>query len=159
MITKGSITSRIAKFKARLISSSEMENPYTRAALISIAQNSGFVTAQKREALKFDTGFSILNSKVVGSGHIYLGRPWGNYSRVIFSYTYMDTLVLPEGWVDSMDGHPHNMTVFYAEYKCSGPGSSFARRPSWKRRLSDKDAQEFTGVQFIYGDTWLSPPL
>ncbi|WJX56814.1 pectinesterase [Trifolium repens] len=133
---------------------------YEGCTIISIAQNSGFVTAQKREVLKGDTGFSILNSKVVGSGSVYLGRAWGNYSRVIFSYTYMDSLVLPEGWVDSMDNKDHhNLTVFYAEYKCSGPGSSFSRRPRWIRRLSFKDAQEFIGVQFIYGDTWLSPPL
>ncbi|WJX24268.1 pectinesterase [Trifolium repens] len=132
---------------------------YEGCTINSIAQNSGFVTAQKREGLNADTGFSILNSKVVGSGQAYLGRAWGNYSRVIFSYTYMGNLVLPEGWVDSMgDQHHHNLTVFYAEYKCSGPGSSFARRPSWIRRLSDKDAQEFIGVQFIHGDTWLSPP-
>jgi pectin methylesterase-like acyl-CoA thioesterase len=80
--------------------------------IISIAQNSGFVTAQKREVLKGDTGFSILNSKVVGSGSVYLGRAWGNYSRVIFSYTYMDSLVLPEGWVDSMgNAHHYNLLV------------------------------------------------
>jgi pectinesterase len=85
--------------------------------IISIAQNSGFVTAQKREVLKGDTGFSILNSKVVGSGQVYLGRAWGNYSRVIFSYTYMDSLVLPEGWVDSMDNKDHhNLLVLLIYY-------------------------------------------
>ncbi|WJX25634.1 pectinesterase [Trifolium repens] len=146
-------------FRRQAIENSS-QSLYEGCTLISIAQNSGFVTAQKRQGLIADTGFSILNSKVVGCGQVYLGRPWGDYSRVIFSYTYMDNLVLPEGWVDSMgDGHHHNLTVFYAEYKCSGPGSCFARRPSWIRRLSDKDAQEFIGVQFIHGDTWLSPPL
>ncbi|GAU41093.1 hypothetical protein TSUD_139950 [Trifolium subterraneum] len=70
----------------------------------------------------------------------------------------MDTLVLPQGWIDTMDGNHHNLTVFYAEYKCSGPGSNLAGRPAWIRRLSDKDAKEFTGVHFIYGETWLQGP-
>ncbi|GAU45200.1 hypothetical protein TSUD_139050 [Trifolium subterraneum] len=83
---------------------------YEGCTLNSIAQNSGFITAQKRSSLTIDSGFSILKSKVIGSGQVYLGRPWGDYSRVIFSYTYMDNLVLPQGWVDTMDdGHHHNL--------------------------------------------------
>ncbi|MCH90629.1 putative pectinesterase 53-like [Trifolium medium] len=131
---------------------------YEGCTINSIAENSGFITAQKRSSLTMDTGFSILNSRVIGSGQVYLGRPWADYSRVIFSYTYMDTLVLPQGWIDTMDGHHHNLTVFYAEYKCSGPGSSFAGRPAWIRRLSDEDAKEFIGVHFIRGETWLQGP-
>ncbi|XP_045791200.1 putative pectinesterase 63 [Trifolium pratense] len=129
---------------------------YQGCTINSIAQNVGFITAQKRSSLTTDdSGFSILNSKVIGSGQVYLGRPWGDYSRVIFSYTYMDNLVLPQGWVDTMDDGDHHLSVFYAEYKCTGPGSNFAGRLPWIQRLSDKDAQEFIGVHFIYGETWL----
>jgi len=45
-----------------------------------------------------ESGFSFVNSTVKGSGLVYLGRPWDNYSRVVFSYTYMDKNVLPKGW-------------------------------------------------------------
>ncbi|XP_045791215.1 probable pectinesterase 53 [Trifolium pratense] len=129
---------------------------YQGCTINSIAQNVSFITAQKRSSLTTDdSGFSILNSKVIGSGQVYLGRPWGDYSRVIFSYTYMDNLVLPQGWVDTMDDGDHHLSVFYAEYKCTGPGSNFAGRLPWIQRLSDKDAQEFIGVHFIYGETWL----
>ncbi|CAJ2637200.1 unnamed protein product [Trifolium pratense] len=129
---------------------------YQGCTINSIAQNVGFITAQKRSSLTTDdSGFSILNSKVIGSGRVYLGRPWGDYSRVIFSYTYMDNLVLPQGWVDTMDDGDHHLSVFYAEYKCTGPGSNFAGRLPWIQRLSDKDAQEFIRVHFIYGETWL----
>ncbi|CAJ2637202.1 unnamed protein product [Trifolium pratense] len=85
---------------------------YQGCTINSIAQNVGFITAQKRSSLTTDdSGFSILNSKVIGSGRVYLGRPWGDYSRVIFSYTYMDNLVLPQGWVDTMDDGDHHLLV------------------------------------------------
>ncbi|PNX62035.1 pectinesterase [Trifolium pratense] len=66
----------------------------------------------------------------------------------------MDTWVLPQGWIDTMDDiHHHDLTIFYAEYKCTGPGSNLAARPAWIRRLSDTDAKEFIGVHFIRGET------
>lgn len=46
------------------------------------------------------SGFSFKDSKVTGSGKVYLGRAWGDYSRVVFAYTYMDQIVLPQGWSD-----------------------------------------------------------
>lgn len=58
------------------------------------------ITAQKRTNSSLDSGFSFQNCTVTGSGKVYLGRAWGDYSRVVFSYTYMDNLVLPKGWSD-----------------------------------------------------------
>jgi len=45
------------------------------------------ITAQDRSKESIESGFSIQNSRVIGSGKVYLGRPWGVYSRVIYSYT------------------------------------------------------------------------
>lgn len=58
----------------------------------------GALTAQKRESLLEETGFSFVNCKVTGSGALYLGRAWGSFSRVVFSYTYMDKIITPRGW-------------------------------------------------------------
>jgi len=66
----------------------------------SISKNATSITAQNGKNSTHDTGFSFINSMVTGSGSAYLGRPWGNYSQVVFSYTYMDKIVLPEGWED-----------------------------------------------------------
>ena len=58
------------------------------------------ITAQKRTNSSLESGFSFKNCTVTGSGQVYLGRAWGDYSRVVFSYTYMDKIVLPKGWSD-----------------------------------------------------------
>lgn len=68
--------------------------------LKSIAKNAGSLTAQKREASSMLSGFSFKNCRVTGSGQVYLGRAWGDHSRVVFSYTYLDNIILPQGWND-----------------------------------------------------------
>jgi pectinesterase len=40
---------------------------------------------------------------VTGSGNIYLGRAWGPASRVVYSYTYFDDIILPQGWFNWAD--------------------------------------------------------
>jgi pectinesterase len=62
-----------------------------------------------------ETGFSFTNSRVIGSGQVYLGRPWRTFSKVIFSYTYMENIVLPQGSDDTMGkGQDHHLLVFLA---------------------------------------------
>jgi pectinesterase len=64
----------------------------------AIARNYGALTAQNRQSLLEDTGFSFVNCRVTGSGALYLGRAWGTFSRVVFAYTYMDNIIIPRGW-------------------------------------------------------------
>ncbi|KAI9128844.1 hypothetical protein K1719_000327 [Acacia pycnantha] len=119
----------------------------------AIAQNIGALTAQGRSSMLEDTGFSFVHCKVTGSGALYLGRAWGPFSRVIFAYTYMDDIIIPKGWYNWGDPN-REMTVFYGQYKCTGPGASFAGRVSWCRELTDEEAQPFITLSFIDGDEW-----
>jgi pectinesterase len=64
----------------------------------AIARNYGALTAQSRQSLLEDTGFSFVSCRVTGSGALYLGRAWGTFSRVVFAYTYMDNIIIPRGW-------------------------------------------------------------
>jgi pectinesterase len=64
----------------------------------AIARNYGALTAQNRQSLLEDTGFSFVKCRVTGSGALYLGRAWGTFSRVVFAYTYMDNIIIPRGW-------------------------------------------------------------
>ncbi|XP_078168282.1 pectin lyase-like superfamily protein [Carex rostrata] len=120
----------------------------------AIAQNYGALTAQNRMSMLEDTGFSFVNCKVTGSGALYLGRAWGTFSRVVFAYTYMDNIIIPRGWYNWGDPN-REMTVFYGQYKCSGPGSNYAGRVSWSRELTDEEAKPFISMTFIDGSEWI----
>ncbi|KAF5733452.1 pectinesterase 53 [Tripterygium wilfordii] len=128
---------------------------YEKCVLNSTADKMGFLTAQNRSNATMESGFSFKDCLVTGSGLIYLGRTWGDYSRVVFSYTFMDKIVLPKGWSE-MGGHPKNhSTVYYGEYKCEGPGSNLTGRVPWSKNLTDAEAKPFIGDYFVDGDTWL----
>ncbi|CAK9324223.1 unnamed protein product, partial [Citrullus colocynthis] len=71
---------------------------YDGCHLHAITNSYGALTAQKRNSLLEETGFSFLNCKVSGSGALYLGRAWGSFSRVVFAYTFMDKIITPTGW-------------------------------------------------------------
>ncbi|KAJ1688093.1 hypothetical protein LUZ63_019483 [Rhynchospora breviuscula] len=120
----------------------------------AIARNYGALTAQNRMSLLEDTGFSFVNCKVTGSGALYLGRAWGTFSRVVFAYTYMDNIIIPRGWYNWGDPN-REMTVFYGQYKCSGPGANYAGRVSWSRELTDEEAKPFISMSFIDGFEWI----
>ncbi|KAF8407116.1 hypothetical protein HHK36_006241 [Tetracentron sinense] len=120
----------------------------------AIAQNAGALTAQSRGSILEDTGFSFLNCKVTGSGALYLGRAWGTFSRVVFAYTYMDNIIIPKGWYNWGDPN-REMTVFYGQYKCTGPGANYAGRVSWSRELTDEEAKPFISLSFIDGSEWI----
>ncbi|KAJ8429495.1 hypothetical protein Cgig2_020551 [Carnegiea gigantea] len=53
---------------------------------------------------------------------------------------------------------PSMRTVYYGEYKCSGPGSNMTGRVPWARALTDQEAEPFIGPYFVESDTWLLSP-
>uniref|UniRef100_A0A0E0L4T1 Pectinesterase n=1 Tax=Oryza punctata TaxID=4537 RepID=A0A0E0L4T1_ORYPU len=120
----------------------------------AIARNYGALTAQNRMSILEDTGFSFVNCRVTGSGALYLGRAWGTFSRVVFAYTYMDNIIIPRGWYNWGDP-TREMTVFYGQYKCTGPGSNYAGRVAWSRELTDQEAKPFISLSFIDGLEWV----
>ncbi|OIW07040.1 hypothetical protein TanjilG_02674 [Lupinus angustifolius] len=130
---------------------------YENCKLNSITKKVASITAQKRTNSSLESGFSFKNSVVTGSGQVYLGRAWGDYSRVVFSFTYMDNIVISKGWSDWGD-QKRDIGVYYGEYKCSGPGANLTGRVPWARMLSDEEAKPFVGINFIEGDTWLIRP-
>ncbi|XP_058098720.1 probable pectinesterase 53 [Magnolia sinica] len=127
---------------------------YESCHLHAITNTYGALTAQKRESLLEETGFSFTNCKVTGSGALYLGRAWGTFSRVVFAYTYMDKIITPKGWYNWGDRN-REMTVFYGQYKCSGPGADYEGRVSWSRELTPQEAKPFISLGFIDGHEWL----
>nr|QIR83194.1 pectin methylesterase 36 [Cunninghamia lanceolata] len=127
---------------------------YEGCHLHAISTSYGAVAAQKRESMLDDTGFSFVNCKVTGSGALYLGRAWGTFSRVVFAYTYMDNIIVPKGWYNWGDPS-RELTVFFGQYKCSGPGSNYEGRVSWCRELTDQEAKPFIDLSFVDGKEWI----
>ncbi|CAL5404864.1 unnamed protein product [Camellia sinensis] len=124
------------------------------------------VTAQGRTDPNQNTGISIHNSQVLASSDLkpvlssiktYLGRPWKQYSRTVYLQTYLDTLVDPTGWLE-WDGNFALNTLYYGEYKNSGPGSSTSGRVKWggyRVISSSTEASQFSVANFIAGQSWL----
>jgi pectin methylesterase-like acyl-CoA thioesterase len=78
---------------------------------------------------------------------IYLGRPWRAFASVVFMNTEMAAGIAPEGWHEwEHDGKASLPTVFYGEYKSSGPGANAARR-----QLSEEVAHRFSVATFFDG--------
>lgn len=46
-------------------------------------------------------------------------------------------------------------TVFYGQYKCSGPGAVTKGRVKWSKELTSKQARPFSSISFIDGKDWL----
>uniref|UniRef100_A0A0D9Y0F6 Pectinesterase n=1 Tax=Leersia perrieri TaxID=77586 RepID=A0A0D9Y0F6_9ORYZ len=134
---------------------------YEDCTIVSVTKQVAVLTAQQRSksiAEAIDTGFSFLRCKITGIGQIYLGRAWGDSSRVVYSYTTMGKEVVPVGWDGWNIQKPEHSGIYYGEYKCSGPGALPSKRIGWSLVLNDVQAKPFTGTHFIYGHSWILPP-
>ncbi|XP_020682961.1 probable pectinesterase 15 [Dendrobium catenatum] len=135
---------------------------YEECTINSIAKEvvagvSGCITAQKRESEAERTGFSFMNCCVTGTGRVWLGRAWGSYSTVIFSKTYLPSIIVPEGW-DDWNNSSNDKTIFFGEYECCGPGANYTMWPKYAKNLDYSEAVRFMDISFIDGNEWVLPP-
>ncbi|KAK9056258.1 hypothetical protein SSX86_027348 [Deinandra increscens subsp. villosa] len=123
------------------------------------------LTAQGRSDKHQNTGISIHNCRITAAPDLngvsevktYLGRPWKKYSRTVFLKSKLDRLIDPEGWMSWGDDSVLK-TLYYGEYKNTGPGSSTSKRVDWKGYhviTSSTEAAKFTVRKFIGGGKWL----
>ncbi|XP_034676849.1 putative pectinesterase 11 [Vitis riparia] len=129
---------------------------FEKCHLHSLSEESGAITAQRRESPAEDTGFIFLGCKLTGLKSALLGRPWGDYSRVVFAFTYMSNAILPQGWDDWSDTSKQS-TAFYGQYKCYGPGAITSKRVEWSRNLTSQEAAPFLTKNLIGGNSWIRP--
>lgn len=89
----------------------------------------GFITANGRDAAN-NTSIFVFNQAdirgVSGANSTYLGRPWRQWSHVVFQRSYLGDVVKPEGWSRWDDVQPIGKVV-YGEYKNYGPGAKGPR--------------------------------
>ncbi|KAG6788802.1 hypothetical protein POTOM_004879 [Populus tomentosa] len=120
------------------------------------------ITAQGKKDPNQNTGISIQNCKFSALGNVtaptYLGRPWKDYSTTVIMQSDIGPFLRPSGWMSWVSGVDPPATIFYAEYKNTGPGASVDGRVKWagyKPALTLDEAGKFTVDSFIQGSEWL----
>ncbi|KAF0917542.1 hypothetical protein E2562_020919 [Oryza meyeriana var. granulata] len=127
------------------------------------------VTAQGRRDPNQSTGISVHGCRLLASPELapvrrgyptYLGRPWKPYARAVYMMSYMADHVHAAGWLawDASGRAPD--TLYYGEYRNSGPGAAVGGRVPWPGHRVIKlpeEAMEFTVGRFIGGYSWLPP--
>jgi hypothetical protein len=83
---------------------------YKDCELHSTAERFGSVAAHGRRDPCERTGFAFVNCRVTGTGRLYVGRAMGQYSRIVYAYTYFDSVIAPGGW-DDWD-HASNKSMY-----------------------------------------------
>ncbi|KAH9542797.1 hypothetical protein CY35_13G026100 [Sphagnum magellanicum] len=124
-------------------------------------------TAQGRTIQAQNTGFSFQNCTIDAAPELkaaqsagqfvasYLGRPWKLYSRTVYLQNSMSSVINPAGWLP-WNGSFALSTLFYGEYKNTGPGAATGQRVSWSTQItSSKVATQYTVDNFISGALWL----
>ncbi|KAL4569543.1 hypothetical protein LXL04_025183 [Taraxacum kok-saghyz] len=133
----------------------ESRSLYRDCTLHSVADKYGAIAAHHRNSEHENTGFSFVNCSITGTGSkIYLGRAWGNYSRVVYSYCDIDNIIDPSGWSD-WNRPWRQRTAVFGEYECRGKGADRKNRVSWSKSLGHVEAMPFLDTTFIGGDEWL----
>ncbi|KAG5126397.1 hypothetical protein JHK82_027232 [Glycine max] len=126
--------------------------------LHSIATRFGSIAAQDRQFPYEKTGFLFVRCKVTRTGPIYVGRAMGQYSRIVYAYTYFDGIVAHGGW-DDIDWNTsnNNKTMFFGVYKCWGPGAVTIRGVPLAQELDFESAHLFLVNSFVNGRHWIAP--
>ncbi|KZV56364.1 hypothetical protein F511_00361 [Dorcoceras hygrometricum] len=127
---------------------------FYKESRIHVVGDAFAIAAQHRNFPDEDTGFSFTNCTVNGTGSIYLGRAWGNYSRIIYSFCEFDINIRQGGWENWRTPSREN-TVSFGEYKCGGRGADRRGRVPWSKALEYPEAKPFLDTTFIKGEQWL----
>jgi pectinesterase len=101
-------------------------------------------------------GFVFSHCKIDGEPDVktYLGRPWRDFSNVIYLETEMSDVVRPEGW-QNWNLPAREKTARYAEYNSKGPGANAMARVAWSHQLDKNQAKAITIKKVLGGeDRW-----
>ncbi|KAJ0979691.1 hypothetical protein J5N97_015165 [Dioscorea zingiberensis] len=125
------------------------------------------VTAHGRNDPAQTTGFVFQSCTVNGSADYlrlydqnpkvhrsYLGRPWKEYSRTVFLDCHLERVIRPEGW-SPWDGDFALGTLFYGEFRSTGPGANASARVPWSSQVPPEHVDVYSTSNFIQGDQWI----
>ncbi|KAI5796198.1 pectinesterase-like protein [Pyronema domesticum] len=117
----------------------------------------GFITANGKDSESNPSYYIINNSDIrvadgvtLPAGSTYLGRPWRNWSRVIFQNTAMSDVVNSAGWRYWNVGDERTDHVYYKEFRNTGTGAS-GTRASFSSSLSAANP-----ITLLFGSSYKS---
>jgi len=115
----------------------------------------GYITAASTyEQQTF--GFVFSHCRIDGEPEVktYLGRPWRDFSNVIYLNTQMSEVVRPEGW-QNWNLPAREKTARYSEYNSTGAGANPQGRVPWSHQLTKAQAKAITIGKVLGGaDGW-----
>jgi pectin methylesterase-like acyl-CoA thioesterase len=119
----------------------------------------GYLTAQSNTRQGQDAGYVFNHCKITAdarAGDVYLGRPWREYSTVIFMNTDIEAPIVPVGWSDWKSApQPRLPTATYAEFHSTGPGANPAEREPYSKQLTVEGARKYETKAYLAGaDGW-----
>ena len=123
--------------------------------VINSKSNSFITAANTPEGQAY--GFTFINCRLTADSavtSVFLGRPWRAYSKTVFMHCQMDKHINPLGW-NNWNDTANEATVFYAEFKNSGPGFQPVERVKWSRQLTEKEARRYS-IDSIFSGTRLN---
>jgi len=121
------------------------------------SRGAGYVAAQSRTMPDGAQGFVFAHCRLTADGQVhdvFLGRPWRNYSRVVYLECWMGGHIRPEGW-NNWGKEAAEQTAWFAEYSSDGPGGAASGRVKWAKPLTAAEARAFSPEVFLSGaDGW-----
>jgi len=111
---------------------------------LGVMRAAGMVTAQGRTAsgdtgeFVFDRAKIVLGTGAASSiaGTVFLGRPWGDYARVVFQNSDLGNIITSVGWQAWTTSQP-TANILFAEYNNVNAAGT---RVSWAKKLSSSVA-------------------
>ncbi|KAH7311298.1 pectin lyase fold/virulence factor [Stachybotrys elegans] len=110
----------------------------------------GWITANGRDADNNTSSYVFNNCHINGTSgqaSTYLGRPWRQWSRVLFQSSELGDVVHPSGWSRWDDVQPVN-NLEYAEYNNFGPGAMGERADFSTKLDTPKKIEELLGPDY-----------
>ncbi|KAL5518910.1 hypothetical protein ACEPAH_593 [Sanghuangporus vaninii] len=123
------------------------------------SKGAGCITASGRETN--DSGSYVFNRNTIitasdafenVTGNIFLGRPWGDFAKVIFKNTVIDAPLNSAIWSIWNTGDPRTDNILFAEFNSTGPGVANANRPSFATLLTGGQADQYTIASAVGSD-------
>lgn len=121
----------------------------------AMAHSMATLTAQSRVRPAEDSGYLFLDCTVTaepGAQDLLLGRPWRDYSTVIFINTDFKAPLDPKGW---LEWGGRLKTSDYAEYGSTGQAGDVTERIAPSHQLTQSDLADYTVKAWLAGsDGW-----